>query len=576
MNHLHVLNLVFPFLCVAAILLAVFLYKNVRTDERIERFMAAAAPIVILFVVARIVNESLLAPLQIWDTVHLLGAYLLADGKRLFYPEATGPILDMMYGPVMAISYWPVTLLTRNPAWAAGFAKSVTLFYFLAPSLWLCRRVDRDYPRRRIFVIYVFLAYLYFAFRSPALAGSAFWIHADAPALGWSGLSCMIIYLKKHRESWHWMALSALFAALGMWTKQVLFPLPVGLALYLAITEGAVSVARYFFYFTGASFLTTCIFCGWFGFDNLWFNLITNPSSQPWHRDMMKTEGWAIVELMERLRWPSIVIFLFCVFHRRSNSVEESSSLRDFYDRYRWSLFMLVATLMVPAALVGRMRMGGDLNALSFSTYFMALGLLTLAIQFVAANSSTDDYRFGQTFVKKLMFAYVLSAMLVEVPTLSYYFVCLPKYLHRLETNPASVAYEFSKKHPGVVYMPWNCLETYLAEGKIYHFEYAIFDRELGNLTPTLEHFRAGLPPGMKYVGYPFNEQARHVMKYFPDYVFESTLPELPGWTLYAATQSPGGRFVDPDNGAPAPQLQLPSRHFLLGPQGAAATVSER
>ena len=43
--------------------------------------------------------------------------------------------------------------------------------------------------------------------------------------------------------------------------------------------------------------------------------------------------------------------------------------------------------------------------------------------------------------------------------------------------NTQEVVYTYAVGHPGLVYFPWNGLSTLLAEGKLYHFEWGIYDR---------------------------------------------------------------------------------------------------
>jgi hypothetical protein len=533
------LSFIYPTLCLAVALAGVWLYRRFPKWGRLDRVMIASLPWIAFIVLVRIIHESLLAPLQVWDTVHLLPAYLLADGKRLFYPAASGPILDMMYGPMTAVAYWPVTCLTREPAWAAGIAKYFTVFYFLLPAAFMAVVRPRPTPRQSLFVAYAFLGYVYFCFQSPALSGSCFWNHADSPSLCWSGLACLIVFFRKAEKHFAWMFLAALCTALAMWTKQVTAPLVLGLFIYLWIADGAGAAMRYWLCFLLASALTLAVFVPWHGFQEMWFNLVVNPSLEPWNKDLVKVEGWAIVELMQRMRWVSILIACYFVYEWHKKTAP--GGIRQWCSVHRWVLFVIVGICMIPTALMGRMKVGGDLNALSFATYFLATGTYAILLQFIMSPRTSADYGIAQGVLKKLIYAYVVSSMIMQLPTLSYYFLCLPKYLHRLESNPPSVSCRYSREHPGVVYMPWNCLETYLAEGTIYHFEYAVFDREMGNLPPDPVHFKSGLPAAMRYVAYPFNEQARHVMKYFPEYRYETTLPDLPpGWTVYTSNPAEG------------------------------------
>lgn len=552
------LSFCYPIVFFLCLLLGLLLYRREPSWGVLDRLWTASLPLLIFVIGARLFNEVLLAPTQIWDTVNLLPAYLLADGKPLYYPPGQGPILDMMYGPMTAVAYWPVTWFTRHPTYATSLAKLCTVFYFFLPAALIGIIRPKPSLRAAIAIAGAFVAYVYYVLQSSSLSGSALWNHADAPALGWAGLSCAILYWRLERKNVAWLYVSAFLAVLSMWTKQVTVPLVVAMALYLMIADGFLMALQYTLGVLVFGAMTTLVFSSCYGFSELWFNLVVNPSLQPWNKDLVKTEGWAVVELMERMRWMGILLSFFLIYEFHHHRFK--GSMRAWFDRERWILFIVASLCLIPSALAGRMRVGGDLNAISFSTFFLVTGMYALILRYVTSPEPSEEFHFSQLFLKKFLFAYAVTSMVIQLPVQSYYFVCLPKYLHRLESNTPKVAYTYAKAHPGELYMPWNGLETYLAEGKIYHFEYAVFDREVGNLPPSEEHFRAGLPTAMQAIAYPPNEQARHVMKHFPEYVHETIDPELPGWTIYETGARTSQQRHTPD---PQRPIRLPKGRLL-------------
>jgi hypothetical protein len=95
--------------------------------------------------------------------------------------------------------------------------------------------------------------------------------------------------------------------------------------------------------------------------------------------------------------------------------------------------------------------------------------------------------------------------------------------------NDPQLAYDFAVQHPGEVYYPWQPLATLLAEGRLYHFDYALMDRFIGGYEPTPEHLRANLPPRMRWIAANGRVWTFH---YFPEFSQEVQLPELPGWVV--------------------------------------------
>jgi hypothetical protein len=83
------------------------------------------------------------------------------------------------------------------------------------------------------------------------------------------------------------------------------------------------------------------------------------------------------------------------------------------------------------------------------------------------------------------------------------------------------------------VYLPWGVLTTYLATGRLVHFDYALYDRDIAGFPITPEHLRAYLPSKMSMIVFGPYSQDQYVMRYFPEYSKIISVPELPGWTVY-------------------------------------------
>ena len=105
------------------------------------------------------------------------------------------------------------------------------------------------------------------------------------------------------------------------------------------------------------------------------------------------------------------------------------------------------------------------------------------------------------------------------------------------EYRAQEVAYRYSLRHPWTAYFPWQPLSTLLGEGKVYHFEYGMFDRELANFPVSQRHVRQNIPANLRYVcfppyykGFQFFQKS---MKYLPEYGRRVEVPELPGWICY-------------------------------------------
>jgi hypothetical protein len=149
------------------------------------------------------------------------------------------------------------------------------------------------------------------------------------------------------------------------------------------------------------------------------------------------------------------------------------------------------------------------------------------AVYFLIAAAATLLVDGGRARAGRLL-AYAVCALAIVAASRSGH-LDLRTPRPRLWQNDAELAYDFAVRHPGEAYFPWHPLASLLAEGRLYHFDYALIDRFLGGYEPTVAHVRGYVPPGMRWIA------ARGrvwTLRYFPEYSQETTLPELPGWTV--------------------------------------------
>ena len=96
--------------------------------------------------------------------------------------------------------------------------------------------------------------------------------------------------------------------------------------------------------------------------------------------------------------------------------------------------------------------------------------------------------------------------------------------VHAPTPNSQDRAYQYSKRHPGMAYFPWNPLSTLMGEGKFYHFAYGMFDRDLANYPISRDHFRRNFPANARYVCFHsvyhqhVNALKARAMMYLPEF----------------------------------------------------------
>jgi hypothetical protein len=111
--------------------------------------------------------------------------------------------------------------------------------------------------------------------------------------------------------------------------------------------------------------------------------------------------------------------------------------------------------------------------------------------------------------------------------------VNLAARVENLSTAPQQEAYDFARLHPGQAYFPWFPLPTILAEKKLYHSTYAIFDREIAGYRPSYEHVRSVFPDTLRYIAYK-DIYVNILQSYFPEFTTIATVDGLPGWNVYS------------------------------------------
>ena len=231
-------------------------------------------------------------------------------------------------------------------------------------------------------------------------------------------------------------------------------------------------------------------------------------------------------EIVSELAIPLAVI-LFSIFAEWTCARSGDNGMRNWCQRNRWALLLFVGLAGIPAAIIGRIKEGGEENALVYVTYFFAAAA-TLSLVDLSLESGPMPRHSLAAAAKVLLLALTIA---LAVPYLPPRARLIASGL-TLSGNCQQQAYAFAKTHPGQVYYPWHPLATLMAEGELYHFSYGVFDRELAGYPLSEEHFRRHVPPRMRYVAY-FEPQERYIERYLPEFSHRVVIPELPGWEVF-------------------------------------------
>lgn len=468
----------------------------------------------------------LVTPHDPWNAARLTPIVALNGGTALYQPLDQGPVLSTVVGPVAFLFYSPVcTLLPSTPTPLILTASGLNLLSFAVLMLGLLAHFGASRREKVLVALVLVHLALYFA----SLRYSLFSIHADAPALILGAAGCGILILSDGPIGWARATTAATMLAGAVWAKQTSAPLYVA-ALVLALNRGGIGGLLLM--------VAACLGCGAVvsallillcGFEELWTNMLMVPLRHPWMQMSLTTgEIYKTVQALGTAAKIKVVI-AECLHLVRANWPIFSALLAAFVLglrvtplrtllRAKWVGFSLTALLLFPTAALGRTKVGGEINHESFVILF-------LIVAFVSWLLEAEFIKGARSIVVACLLA---PLALCNAPRLVEY----PGWQSAHE-NQNEAAYRYEKKYPGKMYFPWNPLTSVLNHGKVYHFDYGVFDRDIGGAEVSRRHILQGLPSHQPPIASYLAHHDYILRKHFPNYVLLKSDPDLPNWRIY-------------------------------------------
>ncbi|HSH94655.1 MAG TPA: hypothetical protein VK968_10965 [Roseimicrobium sp.] len=379
---------------------------------------------------------------------------------------------------------------------------------------------------------------------SRPLTYSAHWLHADAFALGLGALSLTLFPKESDSAKWTAWIPAACCASLSVWSKQTMAPLFVALPLAVAILQGWRVAIRSVSALVVAGALISVLMFGIFGPGETWFNLVTIPSRHPWVADLTKDPRLVITgsDIGARLRvlgqslgallMESLIPLLMLaasLMVKRFLARGMKSSARDAHGR--WITPLIVAVLMSSTAALGRVKVGGDVNALSYSVYFTALAAAASIAACFRAACSLDLPPVGRRVHQLILITMMAGMTVLWVQTAG-------QIREQAEKGPSPFdeAADLIRQSPGEVYFPWNPLAHLMAEGKSRHFYYGVYDRELAGFKLGEEHFNSHVPEKLRFIVFHAHADTS-ILARFPGFQRSVRRDEGTGLVFYESTR---------------------------------------
>ena len=521
----------FPIL-VAAIASGTASWRRCAGWEPHIRILAAMLPAGLLLLAMIWICAVLAAPENYWNQARLAPLFSLRYGYHLYYPPGEGPVTGAIYGPLSYLAYFP-SLAASSPIPSLLIGSMTASIYYFAPAAWIFLSGVFRRGEARIVGLSLLTLFGLWTIGSQPLFASSFNIHADAPALGFGAIACGLLMRETKGQRPVWLlALSAVFIGLSILSKQSLAFLAPTLVGFVWLTSGRRSALQFAALIAATFTAMLAVLCILFSARALYFNLYAFPSNHGFgHKGVMQmpsrtaasvveTFVWAGQDLWTYSRWPIFALGV-CYVIEISMNHSKPFLLKEWLSRNRWTVFQFVALAGLPFAWLFHAKVGGNVNNLAVHLYFLIIGLLLfcghliLRHPTVARPVAAACLILGATFVPAVF----------EAP----HFVGL---IRSPWTSRTQQVYEYTRRHPGETFFSWYPLPVLMAEGRMDHFEYGVFDRALGLAPISQEHFLKYIPPHLKYLSGIY-ELDGPISKYLPSFRCPVQLPGFPDMPVY-------------------------------------------
>ena len=514
------------------------LTASLQTRE--SKFIFILMLFLFLALLGVLAERILQTPFWSYNGTRLAPSFGLVHGYRLYYPPADGPVLSTIYGPVTALAYLAATFASSpNPAVLIG--SGITVLFCFGPVAWFHLGKGRwrcaEYSTHWLALAACGLMMV----DTEALRYSCINPHADGIGLGLGAAACICLYYGSGKRHSLALPISALLAVLSVWAKQTFLPLPFALALYVLLADGWGIFLQYGSWGMLWSIVAAGGFFLKFGFSPVWFDLVVVPAGQV---SRFSAKTFAMIEAFRQLireGFPFLIPLLTYAMYALVWFRYDWRELRPWLRKNDWAMLAIVGLALTPASVMGRAKIAGDINSLSFALYFYCI-----ACTMMLARVATDMEHVALASFRTLARSFLVAIAIVMALAQGEVTFGIVNTIRSLRTSEQQVVFEYLSDHPNKVYFPMLPLSHLLAEGKLYHDKTGLLDREFAGYPLSPEHIRGYVPPGMEYIAFghegPFWMNGSNMMVYFPEFRTETRLPELAGWTIYTNHASMGSR----------------------------------
>lgn len=501
----------------------------------IVRVALSLTPLSVAVVVFTIINLLAASPQYDLNGAKLAPTFgmLKRYGGYPLYPDPqTGVMTGWIYGPVPALLMLPVAWIARSPTTAIVFGSSLNFLYAMIPAAWLHVRITKPTGNStrvlgaKWIAALAFAAFVWMVCVHQTLLRAVVMIGPDGATLGLLACSLALV-MRRPKTGWRAsaaIASSAGCAVLACWCKQSILPALVVVPVYLMLSEGWLEAVTYAIGLLISGVVSAVVFVVSFGPANMWFHMVTLPARHGWRGESTTSHVWllgqAILLLLNDVA-PTLAVLGFAllighvVLPARPTPAPMLERWKQWLRVNPWTLLPMTAVALLPASLLGYLKVGGFLDNFALTHFFlMAAATVYLIELYQRAPASQAQGALVRTIVLATLALFLFWRWPVDFlkrHKAEQMFLSLV----RVRSNQQEAVYDYAKREPGRAYFPWNTLATLMAEGKYYHFEWGVVDRLEANLPPSRAQSVAHLPEKLELVAFGPGAQSDFAMALF-------------------------------------------------------------
>jgi hypothetical protein len=445
----------------------------------------------------------------------------LLHGFSLYPAENDlGPIIGTLHTPISHYLFLPAAAIHDPTASILAGSLLACVALLSALGFALVRSASAVSGRRAIAAVsFLFCGFL--IVQSEGAFNTVFGIHTDAAALAFATIACALVSGRNRMTTVFSVWISAAACVLAIASKQTIAPVAVAISLYIAITEGGKRFALFFLAvaLTGGSLLAFLLSI--LPARAFLFNTLVLAAHRPLKPRFLEILAGAY--RMGRLEaLPALLPLLFLAIWSWIAATPPRKIVQLFTVN-GWIVFVMASAALIPVSMRAIVTVGTDVNHLGFVLYFL----------FVAAGIAIQQY-FSDPHSAVRLGCRLFLAVGILVSLAPGMTISLLASLRNLGANPSQTAHTYNLHHLGVAYFPCNPMTSLLVDGKLYHLDVALYDREIAGYPLTLEQLQSGLPRSFILVALPPGEQVQsQALRGLVAGFVRITDPELPGWTVY-------------------------------------------